>query len=185
MVLFSLAARRKLRQRTTRASAIHSTRGEPKMNTFYPLIDVAVVLIGRGSRLVLDFKNPWSAFSLPITKLRDRPATIAGGESRESPLDAAIRESVEVLSVPLAPDSLPERIDAEVPPYQQSGRDGLWKRYNFNVYGMTIKFNPRSLAGHEAVWLAPEQILTHQPISPTTSHVINSVSMLTLRRLAA
>ena len=81
------------------------------MSEMYPLIDVVALLISRDGRLLLDYNEPWSAFCLPITKLRDVQALVPDGEGRlETPQEAAVRAAVEVLGIPLAPDRLPKPV---------------------------------------------------------------------------
>jgi hypothetical protein len=156
------------------------------MSELYPLVDVVVLLIGRDGRLLLDYNEPWSAFCLPITKLRELPATVPNGEGgREAPMDAAVRAAVEVLGAPLSVDRFPKPVETDIPPYQQSSRDGQWKRYKFHLFSMKIAFDPRPLPGHTAVWLKPEELKTHQPISPTMTAILGALDKGTLAKLLA
>ena len=156
------------------------------MSDLYPKVEVSALLIGRGGKLLLDYNQSWSAFCFPITKVRDLPSKIPDGEGqRESALDAAVRAAVEMIGVPLAPDRLPKAIEADIGPYQQSGRDGQWKRYEFHLFGMKLTEEPKPLHGHTAIWLKPEEIRTHQPISPTTLMLLERLDRAVLAKLLA
>jgi hypothetical protein len=155
------------------------------MSDLYPLVDVVALLIGRDGRLLLDYNEPWSAFCLPITKIHDLPATVPSGDGREQPIDAAVRAAVEMLGTPLSADRIPRPIEADIPPYQQSGRDGHWKRYKFHVFGLKVNVDAKPLPGHVAIWLKPGELATHQPISPTIKVILDVVPKDVLAKLLA
>ena len=156
------------------------------MSDFYESVDVVVLLIAKGGKLLLDYNAAWSAFCLPITKIRELPAKVPNGEgSREMPMDAAVRAAVEVLGAPLSIDRFPKPVETDIPPYQQSGRDGQWKRYKFHLYSMKIAFDPKPLPGHSAVFMKPEEFATHQPLSPTMTVIVKALDPATLAKLLA
>jgi hypothetical protein len=149
----------------------------------FPLVEVAVVLIVRRGQILTDYNPRWAAFTLPMSKLHDRPAIRAGDASvREEPLDAAIRAAVEVLGRPLPPDGLPRPLRIEVGPYQQSDRDGAWKRYTFHVFALPVTEGVEPMEGHAAAWLTPGKFQTHRPVSPTAVHILSRIDPAELRR---
>ena len=48
---------------------------------------------------------------------------------------------------------------------------------------MKINFDPQPLAGHSATWLKPEEILTHQPMSPTLPIILKALDKDVLAKL--
>jgi hypothetical protein len=151
------------------------------MNSPYETVELAVVLIGHDGRLLLDYNAEWSGFCLPITTIHDLAPLVPEGEGRrEQPREAARRAAVEVLGRPLAPAGEPQPLRVEVTPYHQSGRDGRWKRYQFHVFGLRTDVVPQPLPGHIAVWMTPQELRTHGPVSPTVRHVLQATPENTL-----
>ncbi len=152
--------------------------------TPYPLVDVAAVLIldATGKKLLVDYNPRWGGFSLPMTKLGAVPAAVPQGASAPEPADrAAVRAASEVLGRPIAPADRPVRLNHDVPPYHQSGNDGEWKRYHYHLFALKAAFTPQPLPGHVAVWLTPDELASHEPVSPTARHVLNAVPIAAVR----
>ncbi|HZZ79844.1 MAG TPA: hypothetical protein VFE62_15100 [Gemmataceae bacterium] len=143
------------------------------MNATIPLVDLAVVLATDGEgRFLVDFNDNWSKFTFPMSKQRDVPAkTPNGAASRETALVAACRAAAEVLGRPVASSSLAP-LALEVPPYKQSGRDGVWKRYACRLFLLKVTAAPRPLAGHIALWLTRAELESLEPISPTVRAIL-------------
>ena len=62
----------------------------------------------------------------------------------------------------------------KVPEYQQSDRDGTWKRFSFNVYTMSVDDATPLVAGTNVDWLTADELLdeTRRPISKTARDLI-------------
>jgi hypothetical protein len=151
----------------------------------FPLVDVAVVLIARQGRLLLDYNPRWHAFTLPMSGLHDRPpATPKADPAPERPLDAALRAAAEVLGRP-HPEGALTAVDADLQPFQQSERDGRWKRYTYRVFALTLAAGeePRPVPGHHAAWLKPDELGDAHPVSPTVAHILGGIEASLLRRL--
>lgn len=150
----------------------------------FPVVDVAVVLITdpRGERLLADYNPSWGSFTLPMTKVRDLPPAAPGAAPvAESTTHAAARAAAEVFGRPIAPAAL-VRLDVEVPPYHQSGRDGEWKRYRYHLFASRCGAEPQPLPGHTAVWLTPAEFADLEPISPIARHILEVASLAVVRR---
>ncbi|QDU18938.1 NUDIX domain-containing protein [Urbifossiella limnaea] len=150
----------------------------------FPVVDVAVVLIAdpRGERLLADFNPDWGSFTLPMSKVAVLPPASPGAApTAESPARAAARAAAEVFGRPVDAAAL-VKLHAEVPPYQQSGRDGEWKRYRYHLFASRVGAEPRPLPGHVAVWLTPAEFTDHEPVSETARHVLAVMSLADVRR---
>jgi hypothetical protein len=135
----------------------------------------AVLITDAEGRFLLDFNENWGSFAFPMSKQHELPATVPGGTvTVETSLGAALRAAAEILGRPLPPASL-KPLPVEMPPYNQSGRDGKWRRYSFHLFGLTIKFAPGPVSGHSAVWLTRAELETAEPISPTVRKILELV----------
>lgn len=138
----------------------------------FEAIEVAVVLISNGAGQYLAVYNAgWGAFSLPMTKRRSLP----GPNPNDPPVPEAIertavRAAAEVLGRPLPPGGQPTRLADEIPPWNQSDRNGKWKRYTYVVFALQT---PTAMA--EGVWLTPAEFADHEPVSPTARTILERV----------
>jgi len=149
----------------------------PSKNDFpYPLADVSVVVIRDAEgRVLLDYNDNWGAFTLPMSKRHVLPpATEHGQPLTETPEVAASRAAAEMVGRPLDPATL-TRVDAAIDPYNQSGRDGQWKRYTYTVFVLTLTDEPKPLPGHVAVWVTKSELKVLQPLSPTVARVLSAL----------
>ena len=147
------------------------------MNELYPLVEVSVVLIEDAKgRLLVDYNEPWSGFTFPMTKVRDLPASSPNSEApvKETALAAALRAAAEVLGRPLLSDALTQ-LPVELPPYTQSNRDGQWKRYTFHLFTLTMHEPVRPLPHHVANWLTIAELQSLEPMSPTVGRILESL----------
>ncbi len=146
------------------------------MNDPYAIVEMAVVLIlDEKNRFLLDYKEPWGGIAFPCTKLRDVAPAADGQMTKETPQRAACRAVVEVLGMPIDPNALAP-LPHEVPPWQQSARDGEWKRYTVHLFGLSVRGNrPQPLPGHSVVWLTRKELETLEPVSPTVQNVLGVV----------
>jgi hypothetical protein len=147
------------------------------MSESYPLVELVVVLITDGeSRFLVDYNEPWGCFTFPSTKLHDPGSTMPPSrEAKETPDEAAARATAEVLGRPLDPSAL-TKLPEEVPPWNQSGRDGQWKRYTVHLFGLNTKMDPKPLPGHTALWLTRKELETLEPVSPTVRSILRVVA---------
>ncbi|MDA1043946.1 MAG: hypothetical protein O3C57_01855 [Verrucomicrobia bacterium] len=152
-----------------------------EINAILSMVDVVVSLIMAEGRILLVFNPKWGSFTVPTTKRRlwEDP-NAAKGAIREEPWDlAATRATAEVLGCTL---TVAARELGELPEFQQSDRDGVWKRYRLQAFLYTFaKMNEvHPVVIHE--WLTPDQILdeARNPISPTARHVISELTSLGL-----
>jgi hypothetical protein len=139
----------------------------------YPLVEMVVVQITDAEgRFLVDYNEPWRSFTFPSTKLHDQASTTpTKREPKETPLEAAARAVAEVLGRPVDPNAL-TKLPYEVPPWNQSGRDGQWKRYTVHLLGLNAKVDPKPLPGHTAIWLTRQELETLEPISPTVRTIL-------------
>jgi hypothetical protein len=138
-------------------------------------VEVAVTLIVKGSAILAVFNPQWGAYTVPMTKRRSwqDPNTV-NGPHLEDWEDAAIRARSEY--IPGTTTDSP-RFLLEIPEYQQSDRDGKWKRFRFSVYKMAVPENIASLTGLNCVWLSTDEFLDarRRPISKTARDIVNQV----------
>jgi hypothetical protein len=140
--------------------------------TQLPIVNVAVTLIVHDNKILMVWNAKWGAFSLPMTKRREwhdprYPASHRG----EDWLDAAARAGAECLGRTCAPDLVLDNIGE----WNQSDRDGAWKRYQFQVFKLSVSDPAALVPGTAVEWLTPTEILNRRPISPTARYVIGKL----------
>lgn len=138
----------------------------------FPLLDVAVTLIVQGGRILAVYNPAWGSFTLPMTKRREwYDPKVPKSRHAEDWLDAAARAGAEWLGSTCSPELLFE----DNGDYQQSDRDGQWKRYHFQVFRLSIEGEPRLATGAIAEWLKPAEFFERRPISPTARYLIGKL----------
>ena len=143
------------------------------------MVEVVAVLLTRNGHVLTVFNPRWGAFTMPMTKRRTWNDPAAGGRRDEAPQQAAVRAAAEALGKPLPPGQWPQRLEVDVEPYQQSDRDGLWKRYTFHVFwlpldGPLADAQPRPWDNAAFVWVSAEEIQSWEPVSLTARHVLDA-----------
>jgi hypothetical protein len=141
----------------------------------YPLVDVAVTLIVRGGRILAVYNRPWSAFTVPMTKRRCwQDPSIPPAAREEDWVEAAARAAAEWLG---CTSTTPPQFLADIAEWRQGDRDGVWKRYHFQVFKVELKEGDETSAGAICEWLSPDQFLdeNRRPISPTARHLIKEL----------
>jgi len=133
----------------------------------FPCLDVAVCLIRSPHHVLAAYNLQWETFTLPMTKRRrwqDPDVPIRFRE--EEWVDAAARAAAEWLGRTLRPSPL---FLLDVAEYQQSDRAGLWQRYHFQVFSVTLEAEPAVVPGKIVEWLRPDDFLDDErrPISST------------------
>jgi len=138
----------------------------------FPDLKVAVVLVVHGGRILVVFNDKWGAYALPMTKRRVwNDPNAAGGKRVEEWIDAAIRARTECVP---GTSTIAPVFQLCIPEYQQSDRDGEWKRYEFHVF-KTALANPYAVGpGGRTEWLTPAELLNPQrcPISKTARDIV-------------
>jgi hypothetical protein len=135
-------------------------------------VEVAVVVITRGEQILTVFNPRWGAYTLPMTKRRtqhdNRTAARPVTEEWE---DTAIRARAEALQ---GTTTGTPRFLFEIPEYQQSDRDGQWKRFHFRVFRFDFDGAATVLAHLPHEWLTREEILDarRRPISKTARDIV-------------
>jgi hypothetical protein len=135
----------------------------------FPTVEVAVALIAKGEQILAVYNPRWGSFTLPMTKRREwQDPEVPHARRHEDWVDAAARAGAEWLGRTCEPEFVLDDPGG----YQQSDRDGAWRRYHFQVFRVEVEGEPRLVEGAIAEWLTPVQILSRRPISPTARYVI-------------
>jgi hypothetical protein len=138
----------------------------------FPCIEVAVAVITQGPKILAVYNPLWSSFTLPMTKRRtwEDPNVPPENKEEEDWLEAAARAAGEWLgqTFTIAPQKL-----IEIPEWRQSDRDGVWKRYSFQVFQIPLESNQGPRPGAVCQWLTVNEWLDPQrrPISPTARYL--------------
>jgi hypothetical protein len=151
---------------------IRKTDGAKGIASLLPLLDVAVVIIVKTDRVLAVFNDRWGAFTLPMSKRRSWHGPSGEKAVREESWEeAALRAATEWTCCTTR--ELPEPM-LDMAEFQQSDRDGQWKRYHLQVFAMTVGEDFALPAGKTAEWLLPDEILDEErrPISPTARHIV-------------
>lgn len=152
---------------------LKTSDADEKKTALLPLLDIAAVLVMCHGRILMGFNAQWGAFTLPMSKRRSwEDATTAKGKVREEKWeDTATRAAAEWLgrTLVVTPDPL-----GEIGEFQQSDRDGKWKRYHLRAYRLEVDPDIQPRASAPTEWLLPAQILdtARGPISPTARHIV-------------
>jgi hypothetical protein len=138
----------------------------------FPLLDVAAVIITRGKQVLAVYNPGWGGFTLPMTKRREwRDPKLSKSLRQEDWIDAAARAGAEWLGATCMPEFLFE----DAGEFQQSERDGNWKRYHFQVFRIAMK-NEQPLAPATITeWLTPTEWHNRRPVSPTARYLIGKL----------
>ena len=142
----------------------------------FPDVKVAVALIVNDQTILAVYNPQWGSFSLPMTKLRKwNDPNAPSGEREEDWRDAAGRAVAEWFGITIKGIT---KLVAEIPPYQQSDRDGAWKRYTFQIYQVSVGPNRLPIAGARTEWLTVDEFLDKErrPISPTARHLMGELN---------
>ena len=141
-------------------------------------VEMAVtIILNENDEVLLDYSESWGVFTLPMTKIGLKPGlTPKSDPIPEAPEAAALRAAVEVLGRPLPTNNRPKPVAADIPPYQQSFRDGVWKRYAVRLFTLRAPVGaPCPVAGHSAVWLPRHGLADLAPISPTVGLIMDAI----------
>ena len=140
----------------------------------YPNVKVAVALIQRDGRFLTVYNPKWMAFTFAMTKLREWSDPETPPIKREESWDfAAARAAAEVLGRTIT--DLTFAFD--YPEYRQSDREGVVRRYRFQVFSTAAKKDNALVPGTVFEWLTAEEILDKKrmPISPTAQELIRQL----------
>ncbi len=137
-----------------------------------PAVDVAVTVIRRGGKVLLCLNPKWAAFTLPMTKRRSwQDPNIPKAHREEKWIDAAARAACECLGRSFTVEPI---LCAELLEFLQSDRNGIWKRYGFQVFEIPWPEGEEVRSSVAVEWLTPQEILdeSRRPISETARHII-------------
>lgn len=138
-----------------------------------PITEVVAVIVMKAGRLLLVYNANWGAFALPMSKRRtwEDPSQKADAVREEDWEDTALRAASEWLggTTRAKPEAL-----GQVPEFQQSDRDGKWKRYHTEAFRLEIEDDLGPAPGKSTEWLVVDDVLDEdrRPISPTARHVV-------------
>lgn len=155
------------------------TNDQDGMSTkLLPILDVVVTLITHGDQILAVYNDKWSSFTLPTTKRRSwEDSNAAKGSVREEEWeDAAVRAAAEWLRGTTTAKPVPA---GDLPEFQQSDRDGKWKRYHLKAFILEVESLDAIRPTAHTQWLTAEQFLdeTRRPISPTARHAIAELQL--------
>ncbi len=138
----------------------------------FPVANVAATLIVHDEKILVVWNPRWGAFSRPMTQRREwHDPRVPASHHGEDWIDSGARAAAECLGRTCQPELLLDNIGE----YQQSDRDGTWKRYQFQVFKVALSDPPALVPGAIAEWLAPGEILSRRPISMTTRYLIGKL----------
>jgi hypothetical protein len=147
--------------------------------TAYPDVYVRVVAITRGESILTIFNEKWGGFTLPMSQMRKRPDARNPQELvEEDPETTAIRVMVEALGRPLASDERPRRHAVHtLDPFIQSGRDGIWKCYHYEVFQFELSPDevPKPYGGVPMAWMTPEEMKTLKPVTTSAIYIVTAM----------
>ena len=144
-------------------------------------IDAVATIIFHDDKLQTVYNHNWGAFTLPMTKPRNRRLGLSGNATRwERGAEAALRNVAECLGITAtqAPGLL-----LDVADLNQSDRSGQINHYHFQVYGFEVT-GQQIAPGVTGAWLTPDQILdeSRQPISPTARTLVEKLKEAAITR---
>jgi hypothetical protein len=143
-----------------------------------PLVDVVATLVMKADRILAVYNDKWGSFTVPMTKRRSWEDASAekGVERVEEWEDAAIRAAAEWMG--RTTTKRPEFL-SEVGEFQQSDRDGKWKRYHLRAFRLQVDDSVNPPSAKIAEWLRAEDFVDEKrnPISPTARHIIAELQL--------
>jgi len=137
-----------------------------------PNVDVAVTLIVHGSHILAVYNPNWDQFTLPMTKRRHwQDPNVPASKRDEQWVDAAARAAAQWLGRTCFPE--PEFL-YDLAGFEQSDRDGIWKRYDFRVFRVRIEQREGIRSGEISEWLSAEDFLDARrvPIAESARSII-------------
>jgi len=149
-----------------------------KVSAVMPLLDVVVVLLMKGEKILSVYNQNWGSFTLPMSKRRtwQDPESAEGSEHVEDWEDAAIRAAAEWLRKTMT--GKPEFL-LDMSEFQQSDRDAKWKRYHIQVFKISMESTEGVGGGRAVEWLTADEFIDEHrcPMSPTARHVMNELKL--------
>jgi hypothetical protein len=136
-------------------------------------VDVSIVVVTRGPRVLTVFNSSWGSFTLPMTKRRNwTDPTVPSSDREESWKEAAARAAAECLGRTVSLDAL--EFVADIPEYRQGDREGLWKRYHFQLFRLGVPDGTEVKSAATVEWLTVDELLdpNRVPISSTARDLL-------------
>jgi hypothetical protein len=153
----------------------HPRRNAVESEIDIPLVDVAVVVLRGEGRVLLVYNPQWSSFTLPMTKRRRwQDPRVPPANREEAWVEAAARAVGECLGTTF---TQPPGLLADLAEFHQGDRDGVWKRYHFQVFQLPLLTGQQHATGAVTEWLTPAEILDpeRRPISPTARSLVQEL----------
>ncbi len=138
-----------------------------------PKVEVAVALITCGKKILAVYNDAWSAFTLPMTKRRQwKDSAIKGGVRVEDWHRAAARAAGECLLDTIA--AFPKEPEFPLEELRQGDREGVVKRYHYEVFRVEVDEGAALVPGRRTQWLTRLELLddSREPISPTAREIL-------------
>ena len=147
---------------------------ETKQVAGIPLLDVAVALVRADEQVLVVYNDEWKTFTLPMTKRQEwaAPEVPEVSERQEEWIEAAARAAAEWLGRTLEPAEITGIPLVDDSQYTQSDRDGIIKRYHFQVFEVKTTKSERLVPGAVAEWLTLQELRMRRPVSSTTRFLI-------------
>jgi hypothetical protein len=139
----------------------------------FQTVEVAVTVLAAGTRILAVFNPRWGSFTLPMTRRKkwQDPAMALGMREEDWSVSAA-RGGAEVLARTLGPQARPQQL-MEIKEYRQSGEDGIWKVYQFRIFGLAIPKESKLAGTILTEWLTPAEFADHEPVSSTARYLVS------------
>jgi hypothetical protein len=145
-----------------------------------PHVAAVAVLIKRGDNVLLVFNEKWSSFTLPMTKIRRlQDPNIPAAHREEQPVDTAARAVAECLGRTSLVDPNPVEGIGKIFGFRQGDRDGIWKRYSFQIFELALDDDQEPWHGIRTEWLPLKEVLNdnRRAISPTARDIVREVTL--------
>lgn len=149
------------------------------MSDLPPQVDVSVALVQRDQKILLVHNDNWENFNLPMTKRRSwADPGLSDSVKKENWAQGAMRAFAEWYG---RTSTLEPKFVLDIAEFQQSDRDGIWKRYHFQVFKIVLP-ETETVGIGKCDWLTVAEIgdPNRRLVSDTTRYLM---AELQLRKL--
>jgi len=155
-----------------------TTQGREKEDASVPVVEAVATLVMKDDSILAVFNEKWGAFTLPMTKPRMARDPVVGEDPVrvEEDDEAALRAAGEWLGRTLR--GMPEFL-TEIAEFQQSDRDGQWKRYRTKIFRINVDAETAAPTARVTEWLTADGFVDRErgPISPTARHLVEELRL--------
>ncbi len=135
-------------------------------------VEVVATLLQQRAKFLLVFNPRWGAFTFPMSKRKFfRDSAVSQAVTPEKLEHAAARVAAEVLGCSFRPKDFPRAL-VSIKGFEQSDADGVWKLYEFHVFGLKLRKEKRLVPGLIAEWMSPKEILSCEPVTRTARYLL-------------